>query len=65
MTTYPKRYNTNFRHNRKDDKIEKLPHPSTGEPKIEILQSDPPQLRVNGTIIPWPEGKTPQEAYQD
>lgn len=65
MTTYPKRYNTNFRYNREDDKVEELPHPSTGEPKIEILHSDPPQLRVNGTIIPWPEGKTQQEAYQD
>lgn len=65
MTTYPKRYNTNFRHNREDDNVENLPHRSTEEPKIKILPSDPPQLRVNGTIIPWPEGKTPQEAYQD
>lgn len=65
MTTYPKRYNTNFRHNWEDDNVQNLPHRSTEEPKIKILPSDPPQLRVNGTIIPWPEGKTPQEAYQD
>ena len=34
-------------------------------PHIEVLHSDPPQLRVNGKIIPWPQGKTPEEAYQD
>ncbi len=34
-------------------------------PHIEVLHSDPPQLRVNGGIIPWPQGKTPEKAYQD
>ena len=29
------------------------------------MYSDPPQLRVNGKIIPWPQGKTPEEAYRD
>lgn len=34
-------------------------------PHIEVLYSDPPQSRVNGKIIPWPQGKTPEEAYRD
>ena len=33
-------------------------------PAIEVLNSYPPQLRVNGTTIPWPANSTPQEAYE-
>lgn len=40
-----------------------LERPRKG-PVIAVLNSYPPQLRVNGTIIPWPQGTTPQEAYE-
>ena len=33
-------------------------------PAIEVLNSYPPQLRVNGTTILWPANSTPQEAYE-
>ena len=59
MKTYHTRRNTEpYQTMEYQNKLHKNPH-------IEVLYSDPPQLRVNGKIIPWPQGKTPEEAYQD
>lgn len=59
MKTYHTRRNTEpYQTMEYQNELHKNPH-------IEVLYSDPPQLRVNGKIIPWPQGKTPEEAYQD
>ncbi len=59
MKTYHTRRNTEpYQTMEYQNKLHKNPH-------IEVLYSDPPQLRVNGEIIPWPQGKTPEEAYRD
>lgn len=59
MKTYSTRRNTeSYQTMEYQNELHKNPH-------IEVLYSDPPQLRVNGEIIPWPQGKTPEEAYQD
>ena len=59
MKTYHTRRNTEpYQTMEYKNELRKNPH-------IEVLHSDPPQLRVNGKIIPWPQGKTPEEAYQD
>ena len=55
MKTYHTRRNTEpYQTMEYQNELRKNPH-------IEVLYSDPPQLRVNGKIIPWPQGKTPEE----
>lgn len=34
------------------------------EDRVEMLMTYPPQLKVNGRIVPWPEGQSPQEVYR-
>ncbi len=32
---------------------------------VEVLMTYPPKLRVNGKIVPWPEGQSPEDVYRE